>query len=141
MREVTYKVAKKLVKKAAAIAKNDAYERLYQKLETKEGGKGVFKLAKARENKTRDLGCIRCIKGEDDKVLVDKTEIKERWRSYFSRLFNGENEYFLGVKRGVHEGHLNIRECSRISKKEVKEALRRMKSGKVVSLDLIPVEI
>ena len=94
-----------------------------------------------REKKTRDLGCVRCIKGEDGKVLVEEAEIKERWWSYFSRLFNGENEYFLGVKRGVHEGHLNIRECSRISKKEVKEALRRMKSGKAVSLDLIPVEI
>ena len=36
-REVAYKVAKKLAKKAVAIAKNDAYERLYRKLETKDG--------------------------------------------------------------------------------------------------------
>ena len=36
---------------------------------------------------------MRCIKGEDGKVLVDEAEIKERWRSYFVRLFNGENEY------------------------------------------------
>jgi len=36
VREATYKVAKKLAKKAVAIAKNKAYERIYQRLETKE---------------------------------------------------------------------------------------------------------
>jgi len=64
-REATYNAAKKLAKKAVAIAKNNAYERLYQKLETKEREKDVFKFARAREKKTRDLGCVRCIKGED----------------------------------------------------------------------------
>jgi len=76
----------------------------------------MFKLSKAREKKTRDLGCVRCIKGEDGKVLVEEIEIKERWGSYFSGLFNGGNEYSLRVVRGVQEGLLNIRECSRISK-------------------------
>jgi len=38
----------------------------------------VFKLARAREKMTRDLGCIRCIKGEDGKVLVEETDIRER---------------------------------------------------------------
>ena len=140
-RGVVYKVAKKLAKKAVAIAKNDAYERLYQKLETKEGEKDVFKLAKAGEKKTRDLRCVRCIKGEDSKVLVEEIEIKERWRSYFSKLFNGENEYSLRVESGVQDGHLNVREYSRISKEDVKETLRRMKSGKAVGPDLIPMEI
>jgi len=101
VREIAYKVAKKLAKKVVAIVKNDAYERLYRKLETREGEKDVFKLEKPREKKTRDLGCVRCIKGEDCKVLVEETEIKERWRSYFSGLFDGENEYSLRVMRGV----------------------------------------
>jgi len=78
MREATYKTTKKLEKKAVAIAMNNAYERLYQKLETKAREKDVFKLARAREKKIRDLGCVRCIKREDDKVLVEETEIRER---------------------------------------------------------------
>ena len=41
----------------------------------------------------------------------------------------------------MQEGHLNARECSRISKEEVKEALRGMKSGRAVGPDLILVEI
>jgi len=60
------------------MAKNKTYERLYQKLETKEGEKDVFKLARARERKSRDLGCIRCIKGRDGMVLMEETEIRER---------------------------------------------------------------
>jgi len=61
----------------------------YVRLETKEGEKDVFNLARTMEKKTRDLGSIRCIKGDDGKVLVRKANIRERWRSYFSKLFNG----------------------------------------------------
>ena len=70
VREATYKAAKRLVKKAVTLAKSKAYERLYQKLKIREGEKDVFKLARVREKKTRDLGNIRCIKGEDSRVLV-----------------------------------------------------------------------
>jgi len=68
-----YKDAKKLATRAVIATKNNAYERLHQKLETKEGEKDVFKLARAKEKKSRDLGCVRCIKGEDGKVLVKET--------------------------------------------------------------------
>lgn len=78
VREARYKVTKKLAKKAATIAKNNARERLYQKLETKEGKKEVFKLARVREKKIRDLRNVRCIRGEDDKILVEETKIRER---------------------------------------------------------------
>jgi len=81
--------------------KNNAYERLYQKLETKEGEKDAFKLARAREKKTRDLGNVRCIKGEDGKVLVEETKIRERWQNYFSMLLNGESAYSLRLAQGV----------------------------------------
>jgi len=40
-------------------------------------------LARAGEKKTMGLGCVRCFKGEDGKVLVDETEIRERWRVTF----------------------------------------------------------
>ena len=43
----------------------------------------MFKIVKAREKKTRDLGKVRCIKGKDGKLLVEETRIRERWQSYF----------------------------------------------------------
>ena len=73
-----YKAAKKVAKKAVAVAKCGAYDRLYQKLETKEGEKEVFKLARVRERSTRDLGVVRCIKDENGRVLSGDAEIKSR---------------------------------------------------------------
>jgi len=46
---VRYKAAKTVERKAVVVAKRMAYNRLYQKLETKEREKEIFKLAKASE--------------------------------------------------------------------------------------------
>ena len=61
-----------------AIAKSRAFDRLYHRLETKEGEKEIFKLARTRERKTRDLGVVSCIKDENDNVLYEDAEINER---------------------------------------------------------------
>jgi len=87
---VRYKAAKKVAKKAVTIAKYMAFDRLYHRLETKEGEKKVFKLARVKERKTRDLGVLRCIKDENGKMLSKDTKIKERWQMYFSELLNEE---------------------------------------------------
>jgi len=57
-------------------------------------------------------------------------------------LFNGERgEFSPYLDRGVQEGHQYDSICSRISKMEVMDASRKMKSRKVVGPDLISVEI
>jgi len=73
-----------------AVAKNNAYERLYQRLISKKGEKEVFKLTRARDRHTRDLSSVRCIKDEDGKVLIEDTKIQEKLQSYFYKLFDGE---------------------------------------------------
>jgi len=85
-----YRIAKREAKKAVAVAKNYAYERLYHRLESKEGEKEVFKLARVRERRTRDFSSVRCLKDEDGRVLIEDTKLQERWSSYFYNLFNGE---------------------------------------------------
>ena len=44
-----YRIVKKEAKKAVALVKNNAYEKLYQRLNSKEGESEVFKLARARD--------------------------------------------------------------------------------------------
>jgi len=56
-------------------------------------------------------------------------------------LVNGESESSRHGKREVQERHLNDRVCTRISKDEVRGALRKMKSEKTIGSDLIPVKI
>ena len=90
-----YKVAKRDSKKAVSEAKTNAYNGLYQSLDTKVGERNIYRLAKSRERKTRDLDQVRCIKDEEEEMLVTEQDIKERWKNYFHKLFNEGNEYSL----------------------------------------------
>ena len=87
-----YKMAKKAAKRAVSEARGQAYEDLYQRLGTKEGEKDIYRMAKIRERKTRDVDQVKCIKDGADQLLVKDKEIKHRWREYFDGLFNGETE-------------------------------------------------
>ena len=73
-------------------AKGRAYEGLYQRLNTKEGEKDIYRLARARDRNTRDFNQVKCIKDEREQLLVKEDEIRHRWQEYFDKLFNGENE-------------------------------------------------
>lgn len=69
-------------KKALREIRGAVYEDLYWKLGTTEGEKFI-QVGKTRDRKTRDLTHIRCIKSENQKVLVRDEDVKERWRSYW----------------------------------------------------------
>ena len=137
-----YKEAKRVAKKEVAEAKWRAYEDFYKKLDTKEGEKHIFKLAKARSRKKQDIKAVKYIKDEDEKVLLRQDDIKTRWYQYFSDLLNESK----GTKEGrgqtpnaqsQHEYGSN----RDITTKEVSNALKEMGRAKAVSLDNIPVEV
>ncbi|KAJ1698446.1 hypothetical protein LUZ63_006958 [Rhynchospora breviuscula] len=92
-----YKLTKKNAKKTVSEARGRAYKDLHQKLSTKEDENDVYKIAKFRDRKTRDLNQVKCIKDETDRLLVKDDEIKNRWREYFDKLFNGEDDG-LGIE-------------------------------------------
>jgi hypothetical protein len=50
-----YKVAKKTAKRAASKVRGQMYDGLYQRLDTKEEEKDIYRMAKSRERKTRDI--------------------------------------------------------------------------------------
>ncbi|KAM1519454.1 hypothetical protein ACFX1Z_022250 [Malus domestica] len=137
-----YRRAKQEAKKALREAKLAAYDDMYKRLDTKEGELDIYKLARAREKKTRDLNQVRCIKDEDGKVLATENAVKDRWRGYFHNLFNE------GHERSTSLGELsNSEECRnysfycRIRKEEVVVALKKMKHRKAVGPDDIPIEV
>ena len=45
-------------------AKGRAYEDLYQRLSMKEGEKDIYRMARARDRKTRDFNQVKCINDE-----------------------------------------------------------------------------
>jgi len=73
-----YKLAKKEAKKAVQNARAKVYKEVYEKLDTKEVEKDIYRIAQIRERKTKDLYTVRCVKDEDQKVLVRDEEIKKR---------------------------------------------------------------
>ncbi|KAK3519500.1 hypothetical protein QTP70_032799, partial [Hemibagrus guttatus] len=74
---------------------------------------------------------------EGKKDLYSEESVQRRWKEYFEELMNEENER---EKRG--EGLNSVEQkVDKIRKDEVRKALKRMKSGKAVGPDDIPVEV
>jgi len=123
-------------------ARTQAFEGLYQSLGTKEGEKSIYKPAKGRERKTRDLDQVKCIKDEEGRVLVQERDIKDRWKKYFHTLFNEGFEAIPDSNRlDIEEEEQNYNYYRRIQEHEVREALKMMSSGKAVGPDNIPIEV
>jgi hypothetical protein len=74
-------------------------------------------------------------------ILPTKDEdIKNRWRKYFDKLFNKDSEN-SSIELGISSDDLNRQFVHRIQEYEVKDALKRMKEGKVMGPDGIPIEV
>nr|GEX77477.1 hypothetical protein [Tanacetum cinerariifolium] len=61
-----YNAAKREARIAVDKVKDKAYEDLYKKLDSKDGVNDIYKIAKARERRRRDIGNMRYIKDEGD---------------------------------------------------------------------------
>ena len=135
-----YKDAKREAKKAVRDARDKVNKELYDRLDTKEGEKDIYRLARLRDKRTQDIRSIKCIKDVDQRVLVDDKEIKDRWRTYFDKLFNGDKERDVG-DLNIHAGVINREFMRRIQVREVKEALKKMKLKKATGPDEVPIEV
>ncbi|KAK3553823.1 hypothetical protein QTP70_012209 [Hemibagrus guttatus] len=108
-----YKELQRRVKREVSKAKQKAYDELYTRLDTREGEKDLCR------------------------VLTSEESVQRRWKEYFEELMNEENEREKRVE-GVNSVEQKV---DKIRKDEVRKALKRMKSGKAVGPDDIPVEV
>ena len=111
-----YRVIQLKIKIEVAKAKQRAYDDLYARL---------------------DVQQVRVIKDREGNVLTDARRVMGRWKEYFEELMNVENEREARVEEVTIVDH----KVAQISKSEVGKALKRMKSGKAVGRDDIPVEV
>ncbi|KAK3529902.1 hypothetical protein QTP86_007226 [Hemibagrus guttatus] len=130
-----YKELQRRVKREVSKAK--AYEELYTRLDTREGEKDLYWLARQRDRDGKDVQQVRVIKDRDGRVLTSEESVQRRWKEYFEELMNEENEREKRVE-GVNSVEQKV---DKIRKDEVRKALKRMKSGKAVGPDDIPVEV
>jgi hypothetical protein len=135
-----YKVAKNTVKRAVSEARGQMHDGLYQRLGTKKGEKDIYRMAKSRERKTRDINQVKCIKDATKRFLTKDEDIKNMWRKYFDKLFNEDSES-SSIELDISLDDLNRQFVRRIQEFEVKDALKRMKGGKAMGPDGIPIEV
>ena len=72
-----YAVTMTYCKKAVAIVKEEVYAKLYKKLDTAEGNKIIYKLAKTRNRRT---------KYKEVKIQTDTTKIIDVWKEHYVEL-------------------------------------------------------
>ncbi|MCJ8737953.1 hypothetical protein PDJAM_G00030010 [Pangasius djambal] len=132
-----YKELQRRVKRDVAKAKQEAYDELYTRLDTREGQKDLYRLASQRDRDGKDVQQVRVIKDRDGRVLTSEESVQRRWKEYFEELMNEENER----EKRVEEVTSVEQKVDKIRKDEVRKALKRMKSGKAVGPDDIPVEV
>ena len=132
-----YDEMKRMTKREVAKAKQNAYDELYERLDSKEGEKEMYRLAKQRDRAGKDVQHVRVIKDRNENVLTSEERVRERWKEYFEELMNEENDR----ERRVEGIEIVEQDIARISKDEVRKALNRMKKGKAVGPDDIPVEV
>ena len=69
--------------------------------------------------------------------MVSLEAVLKKWKEYFEKLMNKENDR----EPRIEEAEVVNEEVNCISREEVKNALRRMKKGKAVWPDGLPVEV
>ena len=119
------------------MAKGRAYDNLYARLETKEGEKELYKLARQRNRAGKDVQHVMVIKDENGNVTVNSEADLKRWKEYFEKLMNEENNR----DPRTEEAEVANKEVNCVSSEEVKNALRRVKKGKAAGPDELPVEV
>ena len=94
-------------------------------------------MARQRDGAGKDVQYVRVMKDENNNVMINSEEVLNRWKEYFKKLINEENDR----EPRTEEVEVVNEEVNCVSREEVKNALRKMKKGKVVGPDKLPVEV
>ena len=97
----------------------------------------MYRLARQRDRAGKDVQHVRIIKDENSNVTVNSEAVLKRWKEYFEKLMNEENNR----DPKTEEAEVVNEEVNCFSREKVKNALRRMKKGKAVGPDELPVEV
>ena len=71
-----YTEANKAAKRAVAMANEDLYDKVYTKLDTREREHIIYKLARSRDRRSRDISDIAYVKDEGGTILRESGKIK-----------------------------------------------------------------
>ena len=114
------KEKKSKAKKEVAMAKGRAYDNFFPGLETKEGEKELYRLARQRDRAGENLQHVRVLKDENGNVIVNSEAVLKRLKENFEKIMNEENDR----ERRTEKVEMSNKEVNYDSREEVKNALR-----------------
>ncbi|KAK3509954.1 hypothetical protein QTP70_023778 [Hemibagrus guttatus] len=121
-----YKELQRRVKSEVSKAKQKAYDELYTRLDTREGEKDLYRLARQRDRDGKDVQQVRVIKDRDARVLTSEESVQRRWKEYFEELMNEENERGKKSRRGDLFGTENLEKAyDRVPREELWYCMRK----------------
>ena len=129
-------MAQAQIRGAVAQAKAEANAKFYEELEDAKRDTDIFRIAKYRNNTTKDICKPRYIKDKQGKILTNDKDIGERWREYYRQLLNENFPFSNFSPEPAIAGPVQS-----ITEIEVEDALNHMAKGKATGPDEIPVEI
>ena len=80
-------------------------------------------MARQRDRAGKDVLDVRVIKDENGNVMVNSEAVLKKWKEYFEKLMNEENN----KDPRTEEPEVVNEEVNCVSREEVKNPLRRMK--------------
>ncbi len=134
-----FREANKRAKREVAKTKESAYKDLYDKRDSIEGQKIIYKLSKTRERererRTRYLTDIAYIKESNGTILTDEDKIKAIWKESFKTLINVENEREELEPTDPVQGPIPS-----VNDTEIRKQLSKMGRNKGCGPDDLPIE-
>ncbi|WKY15852.1 hypothetical protein Q1695_000939 [Nippostrongylus brasiliensis] len=76
--------------KTVAIAKAAHYDEVNRRLETRDGERLIYKLARTRQRQSEDVETFHGVNDEHGQLSMDTKKLMERWRDYFEKISTGE---------------------------------------------------
>ena len=131
----TFREANRASRKAVRIAKDAAYEDLYTKLNSREGIKMLYKLAKTRYRRTKYISDMPFINSLAGQILTVGSDIMLRWLTYFEGLLNTEN-----TRKQIENGLATEGPIDLFNENEMIEQLGKMGLDKATGPDDLPIE-
>ena len=119
-----YLARKREAKRVVASAKREALDTWCENLNSTEGKKKMFAMAKQMKRDKKDIVGGYFIKSDAGEIVTEEGAIQEVWRKYFCKLLNEENPSEIPEVCRVEGPILDV------SEEEVEKALRAMKTNK-----------
>ena len=94
----------------------------------------IFKLARDRDRDSKDITQPSAMKRSDGTLVTGVKQVLSVWEEYFKKLLNPEGECEIEIQHSERVG-------GEITEEEVEKAAKKMKTGKVVGMEELSVEM